>query len=179
MLHWFGTAPQRHLDYVWLDLSGHFLQEQLCRLCHFCFSLRWIGGELRSWRRSLHRKMPPRPPLPRWSVIRRFEWWVGQQSGGPVRKVGWSTKYRTTKSQVQASLSQLAYLLDYNWLIYFDASVRPLLQKKSAAKMVHRGFSSRARTSARKHDASKNHHLPGSSSWRWTSSISRPFPWVH
>lgn len=31
--------------------------------------------------------------------------------------------YRTAKLQIQATLSQLAYFLDYNWLLRFDAVV--------------------------------------------------------
>ena len=83
--------------------------------------------------------------------------------------------YRTTKSQVQAALSQLACLLDDNWLLHFDASIRPLSQEEGAAEMVHLGFPSRARTFACQHDAPENHHLPGSTTWRWPSRISRPF----
>ena len=83
---------------------------------------------------------------------------------------------RAAKFQLQATLSQLADLLDHNGLLHFDASVRPLSQEESAAKMVHFGFPSRARTVACQHDAPENHHLPDSTSWRRTSSISRPFP---
>lgn len=44
--------------------------------------------------------------------------------GGTRMKSRLITKtYRTTKFQIQATLSQLADLLDYNWLFHFNASV--------------------------------------------------------
>ena len=34
--------------------------------------------------------------------------------------------HRTSKFQIQATFSQLADLLDSNWLLHFDAAVRPI-----------------------------------------------------
>lgn len=169
----FGTAPLRHLDHLWPRPPERFLYLEQMSL---------TASAEPVWRSTyiMAEKSPSKDASP---VT------ASKVAGNPaLRMMGASTVKRTSKisrlmnktcrtakHKTQATLSQLAYLLDHNGLIHFDASVRPLSQEESPAKMVHFRFSSCTRTFARQHDAPENHHLPDSASRRWTPSISRPF----